>query len=345
MKALVLEDVEKLRVADIPDPIPDEDGVVIRVMASGVCRSDWHFWVGDTRVPMPLVMGHEFAGVVEATGRRVTRLKRGDRVTVPFTGSEGTCDQCLSGHSHLCDSMLMPGITYPGGYAEYVSVPHADRNVVHLPDAIDFVSASALGCRFMTAFHGLVDRASVAPGEWVVVYGCGGVGLSAVNIASALGARVIAVDINPANLDLARQMGAVHVIDSRAEDPVHAVLDWTHGGAHVAVDALGIAQTCVNAIRSLRKRGRHLQIGMTTRAEAGFIAIPVDDMIKREIQFTTAFGMPAHRFSALLPLVADGTLTPGRMVTRTVALSEVAGIFEGMKTYSHSGTYVVTEFL
>lgn len=342
MKALVLEGPQKVTLKEVEDPRPNEDGVLIKVMANGVCRSDHHFWeTGQTFVK---ILGHEFCGIVEEVGSRVTRFKKGDRVVVPFTGSEGTCPHCLNGNSHLCDSSIMPGITYPGGYAEYVAVPFGERNVIHLPEEISFADAAALGCRFNTAFHGIVDRAQVGPGEWVVVYGCGGVGLSAINIASTMGANVIGVDINEANLELAKQMGAAHVINSKNSDPVEAVLEITKGGAHVSLDALGIAQTCVNAIRSLRKSGRHLQIGMMSSKDGAGISVPINDMIVKEISFITSFGMPAYRFNSLLPLVINGKLTPGKMVTREVSLSEVNGIFEDMSSFKTTGTFVVTKF-
>ncbi len=344
MKALVLEGIQQLTVRDVPDPEPGALGVLIRVKANGVCRSDWHAWNGDFKREFPLVMGHEFAGVVEEVRPGVTRFKKGDRVVVPFSGSDGTCMYCQKGQSHLCDNALNPGRSYSGGYAEYVAVPLADRNVVALPEEIDFTAGAALGCRFMTSFHGLVDRAKVQPGEWVVVYGCGGVGLSAINIAAALGAQVIGVDINPANLQLALQMGARHIVNSQDTPPVEAVLQLTGGGAHVSVDALGFAQTCVDGLLSLRKTGRHLQIGITTKKDAGYIRIPVDTMVYKELTLVGSLGMAPHRFDAMIPMVVQGRLHPGKMVNKEISLSEVSGIFEDMTRSASSGTFVVTDF-
>lgn len=343
MKALVLEGVKRCVVTEVPKPVIGNDGVIIRVMANGVCRSDWHMWVGDIQSPLPII-GHEFSGIIEDVGSDVKNLKTGDRVIVPFTGSDGTCPHCLRGNTHLCDSYIMPGGAYSGGYAEYVGVPLADRNVIKIPEEISFRDAAALGCRFMTAFHGIVDQAKVQVGESVVVYGCGGIGLSAINIANAMGATVIAVDINDANLEIAKQMGAVYVINSRSANPIEFVKEVTKGGADVSVDGLGIPQTCLSGINSLRKGGRHLQIGLTTKEEAGNIPIPVDYMIYNEIQFLTTVGMPTHRYNYLLPLVVSGRVNPGLMVTKEVALSDVNDVFEEMSSYSHTGTYVVTKF-
>jgi D-arabinose 1-dehydrogenase-like Zn-dependent alcohol dehydrogenase len=341
MKALVLEDKQLCVVKDVPDPTIDDDGVLIKVSANGVCRSDHHVWKGGQ--PQGRILGHEFSGIVEEVGKNVTNFKKGDRVIAPFTGSDGTCPHCLSGKSHLCDNRTSPGGNYDGGYAEYVAVPKGDRNVIHLPEEINFRDASALGCRFMTAYHGLVDRAQVLPGEWVAVYGCGGVGLSVVNIAKAMGANVIGVDINDANLELAKQMGAVYTVNSREANPVEAIRELTKGGADVSVDALGLPVVVVNSIRSLKKDGRHLQAGVIG-ADGGNVSVPVTEMLMKEIRFISTFGMPVHRFSSLLPLVSTGSLTPGKMINREVSLSEVNDIFIGMSNYAHTGTFVVTKF-
>ncbi|MDF2680434.1 MAG: alcohol dehydrogenase [Brevibacillus sp.] len=344
MKALVLESQMNCVVREVATPTPGDNDIVVKIMANGVCRSDWHVWEAEVNNYPSKILGHEFTGVVEEVGKNVTRFKKGDRVIAPFSGSEGTCPQCQQGHTNICDSFLLPGFMYPGGFAEYVSIPFGERNLVHLPEEISFVDGAALGCRFMTAFHGIVDQVKVLPGEWVAVFGCGGVGLSAINIATAIGANVIGIDINDANLELAKQMGAAYTINSKQTEPVAAIQEITKGGAHVSIDALGYTQTCVSGIRSLRKRGRHLQVGLTTNHEQGHIAIPVNEMILKEINFITTLGMPAHRFGSLLPLVTTGRLTPGKMVTREIALSEVNDIFAAMSSYSNTGTFVVTKF-
>ncbi|WP_088008326.1 zinc-binding dehydrogenase [Indiicoccus explosivorum] len=343
MKALVLEDIQKAVVKDVPAPAIEKDGILIKTMANGVCRSDWHVWVGDHGIVQPII-GHEFCGVVEEVGSDVKNFKRGDRVIVPFSGSDGTCPHCIAGNTHLCDSFLVPGTAYQGGYGEYVAVPKGDRNVMMLPDSLSFSDAAALGCRFMTAYHGVIDRVNVMPGEKVVVYGCGGIGLSAIHIASSMGAFVIGVDINPANLELARKLGADYVVNSKENDPVEAVKEITKGGADVSVDALGITETCVPAINSLKKGGRHLQVGVTSKKEAGFISIPVDDMVLNEKSFITTLGIPAFRFTKLLEQVALGKLQPGKMVTDEIKLSEVEGIFHDMTNFKTTGTFVVTDY-
>lgn len=340
MKALVLEDVRKAVVKEIPEPTINDDGILIQVKANGVCRSDWHFWNGHIPTEQS-IMGHEFGGIVVEVGKNIRNFKKGDRVVVPFTGSEGTCTMCMQGHTHLCDSRLVPGVAYSGGYGEYVAVPIGDRNVRHLPDEVTFRDAAALGCRFMTSYHGIIDQVKVLPGEWVAVYGCGGIGLSAINVATAFGANVIGVDINDANLDYAKRMGAVHTINSKRTNPVEAIKELTKGGADVTVDGLGIQETCVNALMSLKPRGRHLQIGSNKETD---VTIPISKMIFNEISFQTALGMPAHRYDLLLPLIVQGKLSPGKMINREIALSEVQGVLEEMSSFANPGTMVVTSY-
>jgi alcohol dehydrogenase/propanol-preferring alcohol dehydrogenase len=239
----------------------------------------------------------------------------------------------------------MPGFRSWGGYAELVAVDNADFNLVTLPDEIDFVSGAGMGCRFMTAFHGLTDRAPVRAGDWVVVYGCGGVGLSAVEIATALGAQVIGVDIGADKLELAREVGAIAVVNSaEVTDPAEAVIDITDGGAHLSVDALGIAATCRDAIRSLRKRGRHVQIGMTTGEQGGDLPVPIDHIIGHEIQLSGSKGMPPAHYDAMLRLVAAGRLNPGRLVSRTVPLEEASDVLASMGGYDTVGFTVIDRY-
>ena len=252
-----------LSVEDVATPAPEPDGVVVEVRASGVCRSDWHAWMGhDPAITLPHVPGHELAGVVAAAGPEVREWRPGDRVTVPFCCGCGRCEPCRAGHTQICDRDFQPGFTAWGSFAGLVALPRADLNLVRLPDELGFVEAASLGCRFMTAFAAVTEHGRVRAGDWVAVHGCGGVGLSALMIATALGAAVVAVDVDDAALELARTLGAAHTVDARAGDAADAVIELTGGGAHVSLDALGSAATCRGSIRSLRKRGRHVQVGL-----------------------------------------------------------------------------------
>jgi D-arabinose 1-dehydrogenase-like Zn-dependent alcohol dehydrogenase len=344
MKAMVMEEVGKpMVVKDWPEPKCPADGAIVRVEASGICRSDWHLWQGDWgwigfRPRMPAILGHEFAGVIEEVGKDVKSLKPGTRVVVPLSQGCGVCADCRTGYSNHC---LGAGM---GGYAQFGILHHADFNIAPLPDKIDFVEASSMGCRYVTAFHGIIDQGRVRADENVVVYGCGGVGLSAVQIASALGARVIAVDLDDRKLELAKSVGAADVINGKKTDPVKAVMDLTQGGADVSVDALGIAVTCRNAILSLRKRGRHVQIGLTTQGEKGDVALPVDQIVFKELQITGSLAIQSFRYPAMLSMVDRGRLEPKKLITETIPIEKAFGVLEQMSKFENVGISVITQF-
>jgi len=350
MRAAVMEGIRQpLVVRDVPDPTPPANGVVLRVEANGICRSDWHLWTGDwswfgLAVPLPHVLGHEFCGVIEDVGREVTRWHEGDRVLVPFSMGEGSCEWCRSGHQNVCDTMLTPGVVSWGGYGRRAAVPFADVNLVELPESVGFVEAASMGCRYMTSFHAIADQAKVAAGEWVAVHGCGGVGLSAVQIATALGASVIAVDVADEKLAFAKELGAVATVNAAACDPAAAILDLTRGGAHVSIDALGIAATCRNSVNSLRKRGRHVQIGLTSAAEQGEVALPIDLIVLKEVSIIGSLGMQAPRFGAMLQMVESGKLRPGKLVHRTIPLEEAGGVLASMDRFATVGVTVIDRY-
>jgi D-arabinose 1-dehydrogenase-like Zn-dependent alcohol dehydrogenase len=352
MRAAVVEELNRpLVIRNVPDPACPPDGAIVRVGANGICRTDWHLWTGDwawrgLAIKPPFVLGHEFSGTIEEAGRDVANWKKGDRIIFPMNPGEGTCEWCRSGNQHICDSgaALVPGVSYWGAFGEYVAVRHADVNLVRLPDAISFADSASMACRYMAAFHGIVDQAEVRGGEWVVVHGSGGMGLSAVQIAAAIGGKVIAVDVSGKALAAARGLGAVHTIDSRVDDPVEAVRTLTKGGAQVSIDALGIAETCNNSVLSLRKLGRHVQLGHTTRKEAGYVPLPIDVILLNELRLYGAFGMQGQRFGPMLAMCESGTLKPGQVVHQKVGLEGVTGVLEAMGNYDMTGIAVVDRF-
>ena len=306
-------------VREVPDPAPPPDGAVVRVAATGLCRSDWHGWLGhDPDVRPPHVPGHEFAGTVAAVGAGVTGWRAGDRVTAPFVCACGTCASCLAGDHQVCERQTQPGFTHWGSFAEYVTVRHADVNLVRLPDALAYPAAAALGCRFATAFRAVVAQGRLAAGEWLAVYGCGGVGLSAVMVGVACGARVVAVDVSAAALESARRFGA-SVCVSGDGDPSRAVVAATGGGAHVSIDALGSLDTCVASVASLRRRGRHVQVGLLP-ASGGRPALPMDRVIGYELELRGSHGMAAHAYPEMLRMVTAGVLRPDLLVAGTIGL-------------------------
>jgi alcohol dehydrogenase len=342
VRALVFEEFGgPLAVREVPEPVAPEGGVVVRVEASGLCRSDWHAWQGhDAGVVLPHVPGHELAGTVAALGDGVRGWSVGDRVTVPFVNACGRCAQCAAGEHQVCARQTQPGFTRWGSLAELVTVDAAEVNLVALPEGLAAATAAALGCRYATAYRAVLQVGRVRAGEWVAVHGCGGVGLSAVQIALAAGARVVAVDVSPAALDLARGFGAESVVDGGADVPA-AVAELTGGGAHVSLDAVGAAATCEASVRSLRPRGRHVQVGLLPPAQ-GRPAVPMDRVIALELEVLGSHGMAAHAYPQLLGLVAAGRLAPGRLVTRELALRDAGEALEHVGRAP--GIAVVTSF-
>jgi len=343
-----------LQIEEVAEPTAAEDQVVVETEACGICRSDWHAWKGDWSwigiVPTEdLVLGHEPAGTVVEVGDNVDRVREGDQVTVPFNLSDGTCRQCRQGHGNRCEQVVPLGFLKmaPGAFAERFPVRAADQNVVKLPDSVDPVDVAGLGCRFATAFHGIVHRVDVTPGDWVAVHGCGGVGLSAVHIADALGANVIGVDIMDEKLGMAEELGADETVNAaEVKDAPQRVKQFTESsrGVDVAVDALGVAETCRNAINSLGKGGQHLQIGLTTSEEGGEVSLPVDNIVLDEREFIGSFGMPPNEYEEIFRMMERGKIDPGRIVTETLSLEDVPDMIQGMGDYDTVGIPVCTEF-
>ena len=345
MRAVVIEQFARVpSVQQVPDPAPAADGVVVRVVATGLCRSDWHAWRGhDTDVVLPHVPGHELVGTVAAAGADVRRWQVGDRVTVPFVMACGRCEVCRAGDGQVCPHQTQPGFTGWGSFADLVALDHADTNLVAVPDTLSDVAAASLGCRFATAYRALTARGRLRPGEWLSVHGCGGVGLSAVMIAVALGARVVAVDVSPAALDLARSLGAEVCLDVRDTDVPAAVVDATAGGAHVSVDALGSPQTCADSVLSLRRRGRQVQVGLLPSA-TGHPQVPMERVVGYELDLLGSHGMAAADYPPMLDLVATGALRPDLLVRRTITLDDAPQALADMDSSTPTAGMTVIVF-
>ena len=345
MRAAIYEAfASPLTIQNVPDPIAPEHGVVLQVEANGLCLSDWHGWMGhDPDVTLPHVPGHEMAGVIVEVGKEVTRWELGDRVTVPFVCACGECPQCASGNHQICDHQIQPGFTHWGSFAEYVAIHHADVNLVALPDEIDSVTAASLGCRFATSFRAVTAQGQVSAGQWVAVHGCGGVGLSAIMIANALGANVIAIDITDEKLDFARSIGAAATVNARNVDVVEAVREISGGGAHVSIDALGSAETCFNSIANLRKRGKHVQIGLMV-ADYKHPALPMDLVIAHELEILGSHGMQAYKYSDLLAMISAGKLQPQKLISKTITLEESLTELAEMHNFRGTGVSVIDRF-
>jgi len=342
MRAMVLDRIRgPLAVREVPDPVPPNGGVVVRVLATGLCRSDWHAWAGHDEISLPHVPGHELTGVVVATGPGVSRWSDGDRVTVPFVEGCGRCEWCRSGSAQVCPDQQQPGFTHWGSFAQYVALHAADTNLVAVPDGVTAEAAASLGCRFATAYRALTGRARLTAGEWVTVIGAGGVGLSAVMIAKALGARVIAVDRGPGALAAATALGADHVLAADgARDIPGLVSELTGGGSDVAVDAVGSEQTCADSVLSLRRRGRHVQVGLLPQA-VGHPRVPMARVIGWELDLLGAHGMAAADYPGMLELIERGDLRPQDLIERVIGLDEACALLPVLDTASPAGMTMI----
>ena len=350
MRAAILREYgQPLDIVDRAPPDPPSNGAVVSIEACGLCRSDYHAWQGhgewnNDKVPRGQVLGHEPAGEVVAVGEGVRSVSVGDEVVVPFSLGDGTCEHCQTGHGNICPDGLALGFesAAPGAFAEQVAVPAADYNLVDRPPELAARDAAVLGCRYITAYHALVERADLGGGDWLAVHGCGGVGLSAVQLGRALGARVVAVDPKQGARQRVEDLGATATLDPSAVDPVEEIQDRT-GGVDVSVDALGVAETCRNSVRSLRTRGTHAQIGLTTEAERGEVSLPTDWMTRWEIDFVGARGMSPTSYTELFELLAASDVEPGELVARELALEDVSERLAAMESYETTGVEVVTE--
>ena len=343
MRAVYYDEFEKLPViANLADPTPSAGGVVVKVEATGLCRSDWHGWMGhDSDIHLPHVPGHELAGTIIAMGRDVRSWRIGERITVPFVAGCGHCPECASGNQQVCENQFQPGFTAWGSFAEYVALDYAEANLVRLPEAMTFETAAALGCRFATSFRAVVDQGRLKAGEIIAIHGCGGVGLSAIMIAAAMGAEVIAVDIDEQKLALAKTMGASITINGRSTvDVPQAVRDHSKGGAHVSIDALGNPVTSFNSISCLRRRGRHVQVGLMLGAHAK-PQIPMARVIAHELEIYGSHGMQAHRYGDMMRMIEAGVLRPQQLIAQRISLDEAPLALSNMDKFEGSGITMI----
>lgn len=329
--------------ATLPDPTPPAEGVVIQVEATGLCRSDWHGWQGHDAdiVELPHVPGHEFAGRIVAVGSDVTKWSGGERVTIPFVAGCGDCPTCGRGDQHVCPQQYQPGFSGWGSYAELVAIRYADENLLRLPEAMTSVTAASLGCRLATAYRAVAIQAAAKPGDWIAIHGCGGVGLSAVMVATALGTRSIAIDVRDEPLALASALGATQTINaSKTPNVAEAIHELTHGGADASLDALGSRVTFANSLLSLRRRGRHVQVGLLAGADTD-PPVMMGRVIAWELEIVGSHGLQAHRYPELLRLVSEGRIDPLRLVDRTIPLADAPAALAALGDYNGAGMTVI----
>lgn len=328
---------------DVPDPVPSAGGVVVRVETTGVCRSDAHGWLGhDDGIALPHVPGHELVGRIAAVGSDVTNFRVGERVTVPFVSACGRCPECAEGNGQVCRNQTQPGFTHWGSFAELVALHNADVNLIRVPDELDSGAAALLGCRFATAYRGIVHRARLERGERLLVVGCGGVGLSAAMIGVALGAEVIAVDIDSVALERASALGVAHTIDSSGlseSDVIEAIASVAPAGVHVSVEALGRQATMRLSVLALAPLGRQVQIGLFSAEPV----VPIQTVIAKELSLHGSHGMPASDYPALLDLVLSGALDPARLIEHRIPLADAPAALTAIASGDRSSGVTVVD--
>jgi propanol-preferring alcohol dehydrogenase len=338
MKAVRLVEIgAPLRMQEVPVPEAGTKDVLVRIKAAGICHSDVHYWAGVSPVgPLPQTLGHEIAGIVEAVGADVTNVAVGDRVCIHYLLTCGECDYCHAGNEQFCVQGRMLGKHCDGGYAEYIAVPAL--NAVPLHDEVSFEQGAILMCSSATSFHAL-RKGGLAPGETVAVFGAGGLGISAIQLAHAFGAlRVYAVDINDAKLELAESYGAVPVNPTRV-DPVAEIQRLTGGkGVDVALEVIGLKQTMEQAVQSLAIFGRAVMVGIADRP---FEIDSYPDLLCREAEVIGSADHLLWELPLLVEFLRQGKLDLSRAVTRTVPL-EARAINEAMQALERFGSEVRT---
>lgn len=329
MKAAVFHGSDKgLKVEDVPVPQIGADQILVKVAACGVCHTDLHYiehGVPTFKKP-PIVLGHEASGIVEQVGAEVSNVKVGQRVLIPAVLTCGRCAACRQGRENICSAMTMLGNHFDGAYAEYVAVPAKD--VLDLPETVPLEESAIIADAISTPYHAVKNRARVQPGDTVVVFGCGGVGINAVQLAAAVGAYVIAVDINPRKLEWARQFGAAETIDAgKVERVSKQVRKLTGGGADIALEVIGNPQTIAEAFESVRVGGRLCVVGYTHET----VALAAGKIMFKELEIVGSLGCRPVDYVPLIRLVAQGRIDVKQQVTHRFPLDQIEQAFAVMK--------------
>lgn len=346
MKALVFEAFnQRPTIQNVKEPSCPDNGVILKVLSTGLCLSDWHAWAGhDPDIILPHVPGHELAGEIVEIGKNIKNFKVSDRVTMPFVCGCGHCPQCDSGNHQICDHQFQPGFTAWGSFAEYVALDYSDINLVKIPESIENETAASLGCRFVTSYRAVVDQGKIQNNQWLAVYGCGGVGLSAIMIAKSKAAKVIAVDISDDKLAIAKTIGADFLVNSlKSENTVQEVIELSQGGVHVSIDAIGHPDVAFNSISNLRKQGKHIQVGLMTE-NSGNSHIPMAKVIANELEVIGSHGMQAHKYPELFKLIENGQLQPEKLIDRLISLDEAVDELMNMDKYPGQGIKIINNF-
>lgn len=318
---------QPLKIEEVQVPKLGLGEILVKVAACGVCHTDLHYI--DHGVPTfkkpPMILGHEASGTVAQLGEEVTNVKIGDRILLPSVLSCGKCEYCETGRGNICLNMAMLGNHVDGAYAEFIKIPAIDA--IHLPEEIPLVEGSIIADAVSTPFHAIIDRAKVQPGEKVVVFGCGGLGINCVQIASSIGATVIAVDIVDKKLEWAKKLGAVEVINPTQEDVKKKVRKLTKVGADVAIEAVGRPETIELAFDCIRSGGRLCQVGYTDKK----VSFSAARIMFREMQIVGVLGCPAAQYLRLVEMIRVGKLQIKPLVTHRFKLDQINDAFDTLR--------------
>ena len=330
MKAAVFRGADRpLAIEDVPVPEAGAGQVLIRVAACGVCHTDLHYLDHGTptfKTP-PVILGHEVSGTVETVGEGVRHLAPGDRVLAAAVTSCGHCDACREGRESICANGEMLGNHIDGGFAEYVVVPAKD--VFRLPDEIPLVEGSIIADAITTPYHAVVNRGRVRPGDQVVVFGCGGVGINIVQIASALGARVVAVDVSDTKLAWASKLGASATLNSAtAERPDKALRTLTGGGADMAFEAVGKPSAQELALSCLKTGGRAVFVGYSPEA----MTLNSGRVMFRELEVVGSLGCRPVDYPRVIEMVRQGRIRLKELVTHRFCLAEIGQALDTLRS-------------
>lgn len=330
MKAAVFHAAHQpLSLEEVATPIPGAGELLIAVAGCGVCHTDLHYIDHGTPTfkQPPIILGHEVAGTVAGKGAGVTAFAEGDRVLVPAVLSCGYCTLCRSGRENICENSRMLGNHIDGGFAEYLVVPAKD--VYSLPDEIPLVEGAIIADAVTTPFHAVVRRGKVTPGDWVVIVGCGGVGLSLVQVAVAVGARVIAVDINDRKLDTASRFGAVAKFNPSGGKKIDKeIRALTGGGVDVAFEVVGKAATQEAALNCLRTGGKLVLVGYSPDP----LPLNAGRVMFREIDVIGSLGCRPVDYPRAIELVRQGRVRPQELVTHRFPLDRIDAAFDQLRS-------------
>lgn len=329
MKAAVFHGAgQPVTIEEWPTPQPGPAELLIRVAACGVCHTDLHYLDHGTPTfkKPPLVLGHEISGLVEEVGTEAVGFEPGDRVLIAAVLSCGACEACRIGRENICENSIMLGNNVDGGYAEFVTAPAKD--VFHLPDEIPLVEGSVIADAVTTPYHAVVNRGRVVPGDKVVVIGCGGVGLNVVQVATAVGAEVVAVDVAADKREWALKLGAAAVVDPGSVERLDKeVRKLTDGGAHVAFEVVGKAATQEQAIACVRTGGRVVFVGYSPEN----MSLNAGRVMFRELEIVGSLGCRPVDYPRAIELVRQGRVQVEPLVTHRHSLDEIGQAFDAAR--------------